>query len=175
MTDFTKVGNPTKSGVYMVDRGALGTPCRYYNATTDAWSLCVYGVDEAVAVKDIPTAIGFLPWKGPVKSAPKAAPSPVAALVGGPSAKALAIVAKAEAKMKVTKVGNTKVGLVQAKAPKVKTETKATYADGTVFFREDRNKWMVAMDGKTPCARPTKEAAVAWLTKKYPSVAPTFI
>lgn len=166
MTDFTKVGNPTKSGVYMVDRGALGTPCRYYNATTDAWSLCVYGVDEAVAVKDIPTAIGFLPWKGPVKSAPKAAPAPTMALATGPSAKALAIVAKAEAKTKAPKV---------AKAPKVKTATKATYADGTVFFREDRNKWMVAMDGKTPCARPTKEAAVAWLTKKYPSVAPTFV
>lgn len=163
MTDFTKVGNPTKSGVYMVDRGPLGTPCRYYNATTDAWSLCVYGVEEALSVKDIPTAIGFLPWKGPVKAQPKASPSPVAALVGRPSAKALAIVAKAEAKTKAPKV------------PKVKTETKATYADGTVFFREDRNKWMVAMDGKTPCARPTKEAAVAWLTKKYPSIKPTFI
>jgi hypothetical protein len=162
MSEFTKAGNPAKSGVYMVDRGALGTPCRFYNAETDAWSLCVYGVDEALAVKDIPTAIGFLPWKGPVKAQPKAAPSPVVALVGGPSAKALAIVAKAEAKTKAPK------------APKVKAP-KGTYADGTVFFREDRNKWMVAMDGKTPCARPTKEAAVAWLTKKYPSVAPTFV
>ena len=157
MSDYTKAGNPAKSGVYMVDRGPLGTPCRYYNAETDAWSLCVYGVDEAIAVKDIPTAIGFLPWKGPVKAQPKAAPSPVVALVSGPSAKALAIVAKAE-----------------AKAPKVKAP-KGTHADGTVFFREDRQKWMVAMDGKTPCARPTKDAAVAWLTKKHPTVAPTFI
>ena len=166
MTDFTKAGNPAKSGVYMVDRGPLGTPCRYYNAETDAWSLCVYGVDEAIAVKDIPTAIGFLPWKGPVKATPKAAPSPVVALVGGPSAKALAIVAKADAKMlkAVTKPA--------AKAPKA---PKGTYADGTVFFRTDRNKWMVAMDGKTPCARPTKEAALAWLTKKHPTVVPTFI
>ena len=165
--NFTADRNPTTSGLFVVDRGPLGQPCRWYDKATDAWSLCAYGAEDALAVKDIPTAIGFLPWKGPVsvKDVPK--PVPVAALVaGGPSKKALAIVAKAEANMaKAPKV---------AKTPKTKT-AKVTHADGTIFFREDRSKWVVVIDGKQPAARPTKEGVVKWLSKAHPSVVPTFI
>jgi hypothetical protein len=175
--NFTADRNPTTSGLFVVDRGPLGQPCRWYDKATDAWSLCAYGAEDALAVKDIPTAIGFLPWKGPVsvKDVPK--PVPQVALVAGsmrkgktldvvasgPSAKALAIVAKAEAKM--------------AKAPKVKTPkaSKVTHADGTIFFREDRQKWVVVVDGKQPAARPTKEGVVKWLTAKFPAIKPTFL
>lgn len=169
-TNFTADRNPITSGLYVVDRGTLGQPCRYYTKDTDSWSLCAYGAEDALAVKDIPTAIGFLPWKGPVsvKDVPK--PVPVAALVaGGPSKKALAIVAKAEAN-----------AVKAAKAPKVaKVKTakaaKVTHADGTIFFREDRSKWVVVVDGKQPCARPSKEGVVKWLASKHPEVKPSFI
>jgi hypothetical protein len=179
MTEFTTKGNPTKTGVYMVDRGPLGTPCRYFDAATDTWSLCVYGYDEAVAVKDIPTAIGFLPWKGPIKAPVATAKADAtAALVAGSmkKGKTLDLVASGPSKkaLKVATVGNTKVGLVQAKAPKVKT-AKVVHADGTIFFREDRQKWVVVIDGKQPAARPTKEGVVKWLASKFPEVTPTFI
>jgi len=168
--NFTADRNPTTSGLFVVDRGPLGQPCRWYDKATDTWSLCAYGAEDALAVKDIPTAIGFLPWKGPVsvKDVPKPVPQ-VALVAGGPSKKALAIVAKAEANMaKAPKA---------AKAPKVpKTKTaKVTHADGTIFFREDRQKWVVVVDGKQPAARPTKEGVVKWLATKHPEVKPTFI
>jgi hypothetical protein len=64
-----------------------------------------------------------------------------------------------------------------AKAPKVpKTKTaKVTHADGTIFFREDRQKWVVVVDGKQPAARPTKEGVVKWFTAKFPAIKPTFL
>ena len=169
-TNFITDRNPTTSGLYIVDRDKLGQPCRWYNKDKDQWSLCAYGAEDALAVKDVPTAIGFLPWKGPVsvKDVPKAVPQ-VALVAGGPSKKALAIVAKAEAKMaKAPKV---------TKAPKVakaKT-TKVVHPDGTVFFREDRQKWVVVVDGKQPAARPTKEGVIKWLQSKHPELKPIIV
>jgi len=177
-TNFATDRNPITSGLYLVDRGALGQPCRWYTKETDSWSLCAYGAEDALAVKDIPTAIGFLPWKGPIAISELPKYVATAALVaGGPSKKALEIVAKAEAKMKVAKVGNTKVGLVQVKpkATKAPKAAKVTHPDGTIFFREDRAKWVVVMDGKQPAARPTKEGVVKWLASKHPEVKPSFI
>lgn len=170
--NFTADRNPTTSGLFVVDRGPLGQPCRWYSKDTDAWSLCAYGAEDALAVKDIPTAIGFLPWKGPVsvKDVPK--PVPVVALVAG--------VDRVKApKLKVAKVGNTKVGLVQPKAPKVAKvkatkSAKVTHPDGTIFFRTDRSKWVVVIDGKQPAARPTKDGVVKWLASKHPDIVPTF-
>lgn len=78
-------------------------------------------------------------------------------------------------KMKVAKVGNTKVGLVQVKAPKAPKTAKVTHPDGTVFYRADREKWVVVVDGKQPAARPTKEAVVKWLAAKFPDIKPTII
>ena len=147
---FIESGNPTKSGVYQVDRGPLGKPFRYYNAETDAWALVAYELEEALAVKDVPTVIGFLPWAGPVKQKP--APSPTVSLVG--HALSEAIVTKANAKIK----------------PAPRNTEKTKLADGTIFFREDRQKWVVVIDGKQPAARPTKEGVVKWLASKYPKI-----
>lgn len=165
-TNFTTDRNPTTSGLYMVDRGKLGTPCRWYDAKADAWSLCAYGAEDAIAVKDVPTAIGFLPWKGPVsvKDVPKAVP--VVALVAGVDR------AKAPKLPKAVKVADAKILKAVTKPTK---SAKVTHPDGTVFFREDRQKWVVVIDGKQPAARPTKEGVVKWLSSKFPEVKPTFI
>ena len=63
---------------------------------------------------------------------------------------------------KSVKVNTPKV----SKVPKVKV-SKTAYPDGTVVFREDRQKWMAWYDGKSQAARPTQEAALAYLVKKY--------
>ena len=54
-------------------------------------------------------------------------------------------------------------------APKVKVpkESKTVHPDGTVFFREDRQKWIAMWNGKQEAARPTPEACLAFLKKKY--------
>jgi hypothetical protein len=159
MMEFVTSGSPTKgSGVYMVDRGEKqGKAFRFYNADSGKWSICCYEPAEAEALKDTVTALPFLPY---VDALVKVKATPVQALVGGPSAKALAIVAKAEAKMaKATKT------------PKTKT-AKVVHPDGTVFFREDRQKWVVVVDGKQPAARPTKEGVVKWLAKAHPTIQP---
>ncbi len=44
---------------------------------------------------------------------------------------------------------------------------KALLVDGSVFYRADRAKWMAVYNGKAEAARPTKEAALAFLKKKY--------
>jgi hypothetical protein len=64
------------------------------------------------------------------------------------------------AKLVITTVGNTRVGSI------VKG-TKTTHPDGTVFFREDRQKWIAMMNSKQEAARPTPEACLAFLKKKY--------
>jgi hypothetical protein len=53
-----------------------------------------------------------------------------------------------------------------SKAPQVKV-AKTVYPDGTVVFREDRQKFMAWFNGKAEAARPTQEAALAYLAKKY--------
>jgi hypothetical protein len=30
--------------------------------------------------------------------------------------------------------------------------------------------WVCQINGKQPCARPTKEAVLAWMTKKHPEM-----
>jgi LPS sulfotransferase NodH len=67
----------------------------------------------------------------------------------------------AKSKLVVTQVGNTKVGSI------VKASGKVSHPDGTVFFRADRNKWVAMWAGKQEAARPTAEACLAFLKKKY--------
>jgi hypothetical protein len=57
---------------------------------------------------------------------------------------------------------NTKV-LKSAKS----TSTKVVHPDGTVFYRADRQKWVAVMNGKQEAARPTSDACLAFLKKKY--------
>ena len=68
--------------------------------------------------------------------------------------------ADVKAKLVITTVGNTRVGSI------VKG-SKTLHPDGTVFFREDRQKWIAMMNGKQEAARPTPEACLAFLKKKY--------
>jgi hypothetical protein len=66
-------------------------------------------------------------------------------------------------KPKVVKVEKS-VGTKVAKAPKAKVQI---FGDGAVYFRPDRNKWMAVYNGKAEAARPTSQAALAYLKKKY--------
>jgi hypothetical protein len=155
--------NPVHSGLYVVDRGdKLGTPFRYFNVDTGIWGRCEYMIEDAVNSKDSASAIGWLPWRGPVK-VPKAKPAvaPVE-LVAQPVEVAPVEVAKpkAKAKLVVSKVGNTKVGSVVKPG-------KVAHPDGAIVWREDRQKYMAWFGGKSEAARPTVEAAKAFLTKKY--------
>jgi len=65
----------------------------------------------------------------------------------------------------VTKTVKAKTPKV-SKTPQVKV-AKTVHPDGTVVFREDRAKWMAWFNGKAEAARPTQEAALAYLAKKY--------
>jgi hypothetical protein len=63
---------------------------------------------------------------------------------------------------KVVTKSNTKV-LKSAKSSSI----KVVHPDGTVFYRADRQKWVAVMNGKQEAARPTDEACLAFLKKKY--------
>lgn len=160
--------NPVHSGVYIVDRGEkLGTPYRYYNAETGAWSRCEYTLEDVVAAKNSSTGLGFLPWRGPFKVA-KRQPVAEVALV---NTTAVEVVDQFGTVAKIPATKPAKPAKV-AKAPKaVKVAKpkadKTVYADGTIVFRADRNKYMAWFGGKAEAARPTVEAAQAFLTKKY--------
>ena len=160
MSDIFNTGvDPVHSGVYVVDRGEkLGTPLRWFNADTGQWSRCEYTMEDVLNAKDKPSALGFLPWRGPIKVA-KPKPAVEVALVNTNTVK-----------VKQTKIKPVKVDKVKApKTVKVakSTGSKATYPDGSIVFRADRNKYMAWFGGKAEAARPTVEAAQAFLTKKY--------
>ena len=155
---------PTKSAMYYVDRGAQGKYYRYYNAETDTWSLCGSDFAEAVANMDKPSPVGFFPWVGPMT---------------GPNFKGQVVtVSTDEGNEKVTDGKTKKVKPVPVKkkpakaavgtlSPVPKSTGKAVHPDGTVFYREDRQKWVAVVGGKQEAARPTAEACLAFLTKKY--------
>lgn len=65
-------------------------------------------------------------------------------------------------------VNNTRV--VSTRKITSKTTTPK-YENGTVFFREDRNKWVAVWNNKQEAARPTKEGCIKFLQKKYNAVA----
>jgi hypothetical protein len=178
MKNYIATGNPGKSGVYMVDRDTIqvgqGQAFRYFNMETGKWGITAYEPQEAYALREHESALPFLPFVGtPVKV----------------NTKSEEVKMMAEPVLKVTKVGNQKVGLVQSKPTKAAKAadarilkavtkpkaTKVTHPDGTVFYREDRKKWVVVIDGKQPAARPTKEGVVKWLASKHPNVKPTIL
>lgn len=152
---FNSGVNPVHSGLYVVDRGEkLGTPYRWFDAESQEWSRCEYLMEDVMQAKGKTGALGFLPWRGPVKVLAKQ-PTTVE-LVANIETVEVAKPAKAPKTPKAVKV---------AKAPKVKT-TKVAYADGTIFFREDRQKFMAVFGGAPCAARPTIEAAKSFLLKK---------
>jgi hypothetical protein len=157
---------PTKSALYYVDRGAQGKYYRYYNAETDTWSLCGSDFAEAVANMDKPSPVGFFPWVGPMT---------------GPNFKGQVVtVSTDEGNEKVVDGKTKKVKPVPIKkkpakaavgklspVPVPKYPSKVVHPDGTVFYREDRQKWVAVVGGRQEAARPTAEACVSFLTKKY--------
>jgi hypothetical protein len=155
---------PTKSAMYYVDRGAQGKYYRYYNAETDTWSLCGSDFAEAVANMDKPSPVGFFPWVGPMT---------------GPNFKGQVVTVNTDDNNEKVVDGKTKkvkpvpVKKKPAKAavgklsPVPKSTGKAVHPDGTVFYREDRQKWVAVVGGKQEAARPTAEACLNFLMKKY--------
>lgn len=164
MTTFS-TGTPSVSGLYKVDRDKLGTAFRFYNAETGQWGRCGYDATEAMAWREAKTAVGEFPWQGPLK-APKVEANSNYQF----SEVALAVAAKVEKaeKVKLVKTAGVKKGKsLDVVASGTKAPKAAAYADGTVFFRADRSKWVAMWNGKQEAARPTAEACLNFLKKKY--------
>jgi hypothetical protein len=164
-----QTGKPPQTAMYLVDRGMQGKYYRWYDADTDTWSMCGADMTEALSFIGRPSPVGFFPWVGPM-TGPRFDPStgvsiaedkaPKVAKVKPAARKMARQRTAAPAKLVITTVGNTRVGSI------VKG-TKTTHPDGTVFFREDRQKWIAMMNGKQEAARPTPEACLSFLKKKY--------
>jgi hypothetical protein len=159
MMEFEKQSFPEKSGIYMVDREKLGKWYRYYNAETKDWGFCSWELDEAYEKRDSKSPLGFLPWKGPFNFNKKiAVAEPVVTDLPLASKKSKTVAPKQQT---VVKKPRTRI------ASKAQKSTKPTMANGTIFYRQDRQKWVAVWDGKQEAARPTKEACIAFLKKKY--------
>jgi len=149
--------NPTVTGLYIVDRGdKLGTPFRWYNAEQDFWGRCEYMLEDALNATDKSSALGFLPWRGPVKVA-----RPVETAVALVNTTTPAPVTTKPVKTKAVKVAKV------TKAPRAPKANKVIHPDGSIVWRADRNKYMAWFGGKSEAARPTIDAAKSFLTKKY--------
>jgi len=145
--------NPTHTGIYVVDRGdKLGTPYRWFHAETGQWGRCEYILEDCIAAKDAKGVLPALPWRGPVKIA-KQDIQPLE-LVNTPTPAPMVVKTAKTVKPKAVKA---------AKVVKVKV---AKHPDGTIFFREDRQKWVAMLNGKQEAARPTADACKAFLVKK---------
>ena len=157
---FNTGTNPVHTGVYIVDRGEkLGTPLRWFNAETQFWSRCEYTIEDILNAKEKVSTLGFLPWRGPIKVVKPEATVPPVELVGASEVAKRVIQQsmKAAAKVKAPKA---------PKAPKVAKAPKSKIPDGTIFFREDRQKYVAMLNGKQEAARPTINACRAFLIKK---------
>lgn len=158
---------PTKSALYLVDRGMQGKYYRYYNADIEFWGSCGSDMNDALNNKDRPSAVGFFPWVGPI-TGPKFVPeAPVYEVSDETKVKVTKSKKMArqrsgtvKPKLVITTVGKVRVGSIV-------TGSKTLHPDGTVFYRADRQKWVAMMNGKQEAARSTAEACVAFLKKKY--------
>ena len=163
--EFISDRNPSHSALYLVDRGMQGKHYRWFDADTDQWSMCGWSMEDAMANKDKPGAVGFFPWVGPLTGKNFNPEKPIAQ-VNEEQEKPV--------KVKSVKVVKAKVAKKVAKqrtvvaAPKTKqTKTVNQFPDGTVWYRADRQKWIAQWNGKQEAARPTKEACLKFLKKKY--------
>ena len=176
---------PTRTALYLVDRGMQGKYYRYYNADTDKWGACGSDMNDALKGKDNYSTyeiVGFFPWVGPL-TGPKLNPDKEMEMIvadavltpKGPKAPKAAKapkVAKAKkvAKKIVTKAAKrfeTTPGLVSVAKTKVVTNQDAVFADGTIFYRADREKWVAMWNNKQEAARDSIEACQKFLLKKY--------
>lgn len=164
MIEFEKQAMPKESGLYVIDREKAGKYFRYYNAETKSWGFCSFDKKEAYEKRDAFSGVGFFGWSGPVKiddlestkniqtEAPVVAKLPLA------SKKSKTVAPKQQT---VVKKPRTRTA---SKAPKT---DKPTHANGTIFYRQDRAKWVAVWDGKQEAARNSAEACMAFLKKKY--------
>jgi len=174
-------GTPPMTALYLVDRGPQGKYYRYYNVDTDKWGMCGADMNEALAGKDNHSTfefVGFFPWVGPL-TGPKLNPNKememiVADAVLTPKVPKAPKAAKAPkvkvAKKIVTKAAKrfeTTPGLVTIAKTKVVTNQNSVFADGTIFFRADRSKWVAMWNNKQEAARDSIEACQKFLLKKY--------
>lgn len=171
-----KTDKPTKSALYLVDRGMQGKAYRYYNADIDKWGMCGYDFNEALEGKDnfnTFETIGLFPWVGPLTGPNLKLDRPVHMVdieepkETKPKKQSKRLAKQTGSKLvtpstKVVTKSNTKV-LKSAKS----VSTKVVHPDGTVFYRADRQKWIAMMNSKQEAARPTPEACLAFLLKKY--------
>ena len=128
---------------------------RWFNAETGQWGRCGADMNEALEGKD-QSAVGFFPWVGPLTgpnfSAKKKDIDAETALVNVP----------------VETVAPVKpVKPVKAKKPVKPVKSKVAIADGTIKFREDRQKYVTFIGGKQVAARPTVEAIEKFLKKNH--------
>ena len=152
---------PTATALYLVDRGMQGKWYRWYNADKDQWGACGFDMNEAMEGKDNTATseiLGFFPWCGPLTGPNFKSGKDIELSDDEPKAKPAKRVAKRMAKKAPVAV-----------VPKVKAtkQPKESYPDGTVFFRSDRQKWVAVYGGKQEAARPTAEACLNFLKKKY--------
>ena len=175
-------GTPPMTALYLVNRDKQGKYYRYYNADTDKWGMCGEDMNAALKGKDNHSTydiVGFFPWVGPL-TGPKLNPDKEMEMIvseavltpKGPKAAKAPKVAKAKkvAKKIVTKAAKrfeVQPGLVPKAVTKVVTNKDSVFADGTIFFRADRNKWVAMWNGKQEAARDSIEACQKFLLKKY--------
>ena len=153
---FNSDGNPTVTALYLVDRDKQGKYYRWFNAETDQWGMCGADMNEALDNKDKPSPVGFFPWVGPL-TGKNFVPKPPVHVV---SEDGKTVKAPKPAKQRMAKSTQP----AKVKTPKA---DKTVHPDGTVFYRADRGKWIAMWAGKQEAARPTAEACLAFLQKKY--------
>lgn len=169
MIEF-KTDKPTKTALYLVDRGMQGKYYRWYDADTDKWGMCGSDMNEALEFMHRESPIGFVKWMGPL-TGPNIKldrPLPVIETDESPKSTKVKKQSKRLAKQTGSKLveSNTKSSTKVVKPAKSVT-TKVVHPDGTVFYRADRNKWVAMWNQKQEAARPTAEACLAFLKKKY--------
>jgi len=183
MIEF-KTDTPTKSALYLVDRGMQGKAYRYYNADIDKWGMCGYDFNEALEGKDNHNTfetVGVFPWAGPLTGPNLKLDRPVHMVqIEEPESTKPKKQSKRLAKQTGSKLVNSNTKVVTKSNTKVlksakSSSTKVVHPDGTVFYRADREKWVCVIDNKQPAARPTKEAVINFLKKKYPNIKPVII
>lgn len=161
--NFSK-DKPTVTAMYLVDRDKQGKAYRWYNAETDQWGRCGFDMQEALDNKET-TAVDFYPWVGPLTGPNFKTNKPVVQISEDEKPSKPARGYQTKKKVAATRMAKSPAPV----APKVKATKapKSTHADGTVWYRADRGKWIAQWAGKQEAARPTAEACLAFLKKKY--------
>jgi hypothetical protein len=160
MIEF-KTDTPTKSALYLVDRGMQGKAYRYYNADNGKWGMCGYDFNEALEGKDnfnTFETVGVFPWAGPLTGPNLKLDRPVHMVqIEEPESTKPKKQSKRLAKQTGSKLVDSNTKVVTKSNTKVlksakSSSTKVVHPDGTVFYRADRQKWVAVMNGKQEAA-----------------------